>query len=99
MPRNPVKLGARKTAQAGKKKVGSLRQEPRRSTAYEAKETDARRASRMGQAAKKGRHEPSRKVAIKGLEEEKKARVKREMRRRSRVSSRPAGPASGPGEG
>jgi hypothetical protein len=88
MANQPVKIGVKKSAQAGKK-IGSLRQDRRRSTAFEPKEADIARAGRKGQSAKKGaRHRPSRKVAVKGLEEEKRARIKREMHDRSRISTR-----------
>ncbi len=68
MPENefgkpPVKVGTRRSAQAGSK--FSMPEEPRQAPG-EAEEEDIRRAAREGQSGKKGRPLPSREVAMKG---------------------------------
>ena len=78
----PRKVGVSRSGAAGSRFDASAE-----SDAFEPKERDLARAARKGQSGKKGRPLPSRKVAVKGLEEERKVRAKRTMRRRKSVSS------------
>ncbi len=83
--KGPVKVGVRKTAKAGSK--FTMPSAPRERS-EEGKEEDVRRAARKGQSGKKSRPLPSQIVAVKGLDEEKKAAAKRKAHRLRRMSTR-----------